>query len=215
MKLVKEHKKTLILTSIIILLPILIGVLLWDKLPAEIPTHFGMNGQPDDWSSKEFAVFVLPLFLLGVHWLCLMATYADPKYSRIPNKIMKLVLWICPFVSLFMSIVTYGYTLYPNLKINLIGYAFVGILFIITGNYLPKCRQNYTVGIKLPWTLHDEENWNRTHRMAGWLWIIGGISFIVASFFDYKNIYMIVGIMILMTLIPVIYSYVYHIRHHS
>lgn len=215
MKNLKEHKKMLILTSIVTLLPILIGIFLWDKLPAEIATHFGANGQPDDWSSKEFAVFGLPLFLLVIHWICLICTSSDPKYHRINDKIFTLLIWICPVVSLFCSILTYGYTLNPNLNINTIGKAFVGIIFIIVGNYLPKCRQNYTVGIKIPWTLHDEENWNHTHRMAGWLWMLGGLFFIIMSFFDVTNIFIIVGPMLGMVIVPIIYSYLYHLKHHK
>lgn len=215
MRVFKEHKKTMIITSLVTLLPMIIGLLLWNKLPAEIATHFGANGQPDDWSSKEFAVFGLPLFLLVIHLICSMCTSADPKYSHISDKIMKLVLWICPFVSLFCAVAIYGYTFYPKLNISTIGCVFVGIIFIIVGNYLPKCRQNYTVGIKIPWTLHDEENWNHTHRMAGWLWILGGLIFIVMGCFGCENVLVMVGLMILMTIIPMIYSYLYHVRHHS
>jgi uncharacterized membrane protein len=56
-----------------------------------------------------------------------------------------------------------------------VGELFVGMILIVIGNYMPKARQNYTIGIRLPWTLANEENWNRTHRIAGYLWLISGI----------------------------------------
>ena len=68
---IKKHLKFLIMTSFIILLPILAGLLLWDQLPEQIPSHWNTDGEIDGWSSKPFAVFGLPLILLAVHWLCM------------------------------------------------------------------------------------------------------------------------------------------------
>ena len=79
----KDYKGTIILTSIIILLPILIGLYLWPQLPDQIATHFDANNQPNGYSSKEFTVFGLPLFMLFVHLMCLAATKADPKSENI------------------------------------------------------------------------------------------------------------------------------------
>ena len=79
----KTDKKTLVVTSIVILVPIIVGCLLWSKLPDMIPTHFGMDGTPNGWSSKPFTVFGIPIFLLGVHWLNLGITSQDPKYENI------------------------------------------------------------------------------------------------------------------------------------
>ena len=82
----------------------------------------------------------------------------------------------------------------------------VGLMFIIMGNYMSKNRQNYTVGIRIPWTLGNEENWDRTHRFASKLWVIGGIIFVINAFI--QSIY-VLGIVIFMAgIIPVIYSFV-------
>ena len=69
MRKLKAERNTIILTSVLILLPVLAGVLLWNRLPEQIPTHFGFNGEPDSWSSRTFTVFFLPLFLLAIHLL--------------------------------------------------------------------------------------------------------------------------------------------------
>ena len=67
----KRNKKTVVVTTIITVLPMLVGLLLWNRLPEQIATHFDANGNPDGWSSRFVAVFGLPLILLAVHWLCL------------------------------------------------------------------------------------------------------------------------------------------------
>ena len=88
---IKQNKLKLIITSIIILLPILAGVILWDKLPAEIPTHFDINGTPDQYSSKAFTVFFFPLLLLFIHWVGILATSIDPKKKNVTKKPFSLV----------------------------------------------------------------------------------------------------------------------------
>ena len=75
------------------------------------------------------------------------------------------------------------------------------------GNYLPKCRQNYTVGIKLPWTLNDINNWNKTHRMAGVLWIICGILFAISAFLGRVGEVSIIILIIVMVCVPTAYSF--------
>lgn len=108
---IRQNKKMLLLTSIITLLPVFIGLFLWNQLPDSVATHFGLDNQPDGYSSKAFAVFGLPLILLAVHLVCVVATKIDPKSKDINKKIFRVLLWICPLVSLFVSTVIYGYSL--------------------------------------------------------------------------------------------------------
>lgn len=211
MTMIKKNKGKIILTSIIILLPILIGLILWGKLPDELPTHWNAEGVVDGWSNKGFAVFGLPLFLFAVHWVCLLATNADPKKQNHADKIVSMVLWICPIVSITMLVFVYGTALGMEFKVDKIMLILMGLMFIIIGNYLPKCKQNYTMGIKLPWTLNDEENWNRTHRMSGKLWVVTGVVTMLCMFLP-ANIMVVVFIVILFVavMVPTIYSYRLH-----
>ena len=90
----------------------------------------------------------------------------------------------------------------------------MGVIFLVTGNYLPKCRQNYTIGIKLPWTLDDEENWNYTHRLAGKLWMIGGVLIILLGFQTVvPPMAVSLTIIVVVTMIPAIASYLYYKKH--
>lgn len=209
----KKYKKTIILTTIVMLLPILIGFLLWDKLPDKVPIHWNAAGEIDGWSSKGFAIFGIPVFLFAVHWICLLMTKVDPKHKNHPDKMMRIVLWICPVISVFMCIVVYGTALGMELMVDKIVIAMVGLMFIIVGNYLPKCQQSYTLGIKIPWTLNDEENWNYTHRIGGRLWVVCGFVFLVSMLLP-TTLMIIVELTVFAVAIavPTICSYLFHRR---
>ena len=207
-----KNKFLIILTTLICLLPMVAGILLWDQLPEQVPSHWGIDGQVDGWSSKEFAVFFFPALMAGIHLLCIFASQLDPKGNNYPPKMIQLVLWICPVLSLLLNSIIYAFALgYDLLNVPTILCALVGILFIFIGNYLPKCRQSYTLGIKLPWTLDDEGNWNATHRFAGWVWLLCGVAMLATAFLGI--FWILVGIMLVAALTPTIYSYLYYRKH--
>ena len=205
---IKKHLKTLIITSIIILLPILAGIILWNQLPDPMPSHWNASGEIDGWSSKPFAVFGLPLILLAAQWLCVLGTSADPKKNNHPTKIVHLVLWIIPVLSVVMHTFVYLIALGYGVRMEVVMPILIGLIFTIIGNYLPKCKQNYTIGIKIPWTLNNEENWNKTHRFAGFLWVVCGIAIMLTGFFG--GIWVFLPIVLLMVLAPFAYSYYLH-----
>lgn len=204
----KKYKGTIILTSVIILLPVIAGLILWDRLPAEIATHFGADNQPNGFSSKAFAVFGLPLIILGLHLLCIIATNTDPKNKNISGKAIAIVLWIIPLTSLILMSVTYAYALGTKMRIGFIVIMLLGILFILLGNYMPKTKQNYTFGLRIPWTLNDKENWVKTHRLAGKLMVLGGAIICATAIFE--NPFIFFPIVIVMVLVPIAYSYKLH-----
>lgn len=205
---IKKNLKLLIITSIVILLPIVAGLILWDKLPAQIATHFDARGSADGFSSKAFAVFGFPVLLLAFHWICTIGTSADPKSKNHSDKILTLVLWICPVISLLFNSLIYAYAMEIPIDIGLVMTLFLGAVFIFIGNYLPKCKQNYTIGIKVLWTLNDEENWNYTHRISGKIWVAGGVIIMLTSFF--RQIWIAVIIMLLIAVVPFAVSYLFY-----
>ena len=205
---IKKNKGKLILTSIVILIPILIGLFLWNKLPDKLPTHWNAEGVVDGWSSKGFTVFGLPAILFVLHWICLLVSSADPKNQNYSEKLLQLVFWICPILSVLLGVISYGTALGMEFKVDKIMLILVGLMFIIIGNYMPKCKQNYTMGIKLPWTLNDEENWNKTHRMAGKLWVISGFLCMLCILVPITvMVVTFIIILVVSTMIPTIYSY--------
>ena len=206
------NKRTLVLTSIVILLPMLFGLALWNKLPEEVPTHFDSSGTPNGYSGRLFAVVGLPLFILACHLFSAVVTRADPKKQNISEKLMNIVLWICPVVSLFASAMVYSYALGYAINVSRAGTFLTGILFVVIGNYLPKCRQSYTVGIKLPWTLDDEDNWYHTHRFASYVWIVLGLAILVIGLLGIFPSILLAATIIAVAL-PALYSFVYAKRH--
>jgi uncharacterized membrane protein len=208
----KDNKKTLIITSILTILPILIGVYFWNRLPDVMATHFGANNEANGFTSKAFAVFGLPLLLLAAEWFGALVTSHDPKKQNISPKMFAFVLWIVPVVSLLGAATIYPYNLGYQIDITFIAELLLGVIFIVVGNYLPKARQNYTIGIKIPWTLANEENWNRTHRLAGYLWVIGGILMVIAALTGIAKTHWMIAVFFALAIVPFVYSYWLHVK---
>lgn len=203
----KIDKKWLLLTSLLILLPVIIGLVLWNKLPDTLPTHFGLDGQADGFSSKFEAVVGMPFVMLGLHLFAVFVTSRDPKAGNVTPKMQKLVYWIIPVILLVIQLMVYGSALGWIHGQARIGNVILALIFIVIGNYLPKIKQNYTVGIKLPWTLDNEENWNKTHRLAGRLWVFAGLFFLVNALFPFSNAYLFAAMLIGAVVAPCVYSY--------
>ena len=203
---IKKNLPKLIITSLITLIPIIIGLILWDNLPDQVPMHWNINGEVDGFATKTQAVFVMPLVLVAFHWICVLVTLLDPKKQNINDKMFTLVLWIIPIISLLCNSMVYATALGHKISVEVIMPLFMGALFVVIGNYMPKCKQSYTLGIKLPWTLDDEENWNKTHRLAGFLWVIGGVVIMASAFLGEFWLFFVV--LVPMVIIPTVYSYI-------
>lgn len=203
-----NSKKEIIISTLICLLPILAGLYLYDRLPETIATHFGANGEANGWSSRAFAVFGLPAFMAGINLLVWFALHTDPKKKNMNPALRTLALWIAPALSVFMYAMTMGNALGYATRIEIVTPLLVGLLFIVVGNYLPKTKQSYTMGIKLPWTLASEENWNRTHRIAGFLWVLGGAVTILLTLLRIWSPWLLFSLItLLLVLVPTVYSF--------
>ena len=202
----KENKKTLFITCAVILLPIIAGLMLWDRLPDRIPTHWGMGGEVDGWSGKGFAVFAMPALMLGIQLLCFFVTASDPKRGNIRRKYLSMVLWIIPVLSVMTSCISYAVALGAQIRVEQVIPGFIGLMFVIIGNYMPKFQQSYTMGIRLPWTLSSEENWNRTHRFGGKIWALGGIGVLFCTLMGWGMASIV--ILAVVVIVPTVYSYV-------
>ena len=203
----KMNKKLLLLTSIVILFPILWGVTIWSQLPNQIPIHFNLVGQANNFQSKPLAVFGLPLFLLLVHLFVIFVTARDPKNRTMNEKMVKVIYWLTPIVSLSVFYLIYSKALGSTTNPSIFVSTLLGLIFVMMGNYMPKLKVNHTIGIRLPWTLNSEENWYKTHRLAGKLWVIGGLILLLEAGLQFAAPY-VMGIVILaIVLIPILYSY--------
>ncbi len=186
----KQYKNTLILSSLVILLPIPVQLLLGRE-----------------WNT----MLLLPLFLLAVHWFCVYWTMKDPKQKNQGRKPTLIILWIMPVLSLFITSIDFALVSGLDFSISTVFCLLFGLMFLIIGNYLPKVKQNSSLGVKVCWTYTSEENWNATHRYAGKLWVIGGIVMTLGAFLpETWALGLMLVVIVLMCTLPVLYSYRYY-----
>ena len=209
---IRNHKKQLIAASALILLPILVGLLLMDRLPEDFATHWGMDGQADGWSSRSFAIFVPPIVMLALFWVCVFFTGKDPGNQDGRNKKpFAMVLWIVPLLSNLCCGMMYALALGAKFSVTNLMLVVMGLLFLVIGNYMPKCQMNSTIGIKVSWAYTSEENWNATHRFAGRVWVIcGGLMMLSALLPGNWGVMIMLFIFIPMAAVPVLYSWRYY-----
>ncbi len=160
--------KTLIITSLVTLVPILFGVLFWNQLPDVIATHFGISGNPDGFSSKGFAVFGLPLLLMALQIFgCIVNDVNAYKHGE-KIKFERFVKWIIPCISIVLQAAIFAFALGGNVDIRRIAMIIVGAEFIGMGNYLPKL--NYIKNYNL-----DTEKARKINRFVGIETVIMGV----------------------------------------
>ena len=206
----KTETKRMILTTAICLLPILAGLALYSRLPEQVPTHFDFNGNPDGWSSRAFAVFGIPGLMAAINLFLHICLEKDPKRANMSAALKHISLWVIPVLSVLTSGLTLGAAMGWPVHVETAIPVLVGGLFLLVGNYLPKTKQSYTMGIRLPWTLDSEENWNRTHRLTGFLWVAAGALCILFTLLHLWNGWLLAGLIALIALLPALYSCCLH-----
>ena len=210
---IKKNKWNLIMSSAVIMLPAVFGLAMWDRLPDTLNTHWGADGVVDGGMSKSYAISILPLIILALHWLCVLATAKDPDNQGQNRKIFSVVLWLCPMISLFANGVVYASAMGWEFEAVKLPALFLGMMFLLLGNYMPKCSRNRTIGIKVKWTLASDENWNATHRLAGRLWVICGVLMMACVFLPDRLMLAVMCVVLLTAVtVPFVYSYVYYRR---
>ncbi|WP_167959190.1 SdpI family protein [Anaerosporobacter faecicola] len=184
-------------------IPLIIGCFWYGQLPNRIAIHFNVGNNPDHYASKAFVVFGLPLLLFALYIIsCVTERYSNK--NRQSEKIQYISRFLVPIISNVVLLIVYVYALGKNVNVGMVAYLLMGFLLIILGNYMPKIRHNNTLGIKIPTTLRSESNWNKTHRLAGYLWIVIGFAFIVFAVLD-VTVPFFIGIAIAF-LVPIGYS---------
>ncbi len=191
-----------VLSSLICLGSMLPGLAIFSRLPEQIVTNFDLSGEPSGYMSKAFAVFGIPAVVAVMQLIMCAATnfFFGGKVDRV-NAIIR---FINPVIMYFVTIMILMYSMGLLSDVMAIMGSLVGLVFIITGNYLPKLRRNFFLGIRTPRTLTDEENWDLTQRFAGGLYIFGGILIFAITL---MKIYIaLIAVTVLLLIIPYIYS---------
>ena len=200
---IKENKIKVIISYVVALLPMIVGICFWDKIGSGNDTALR--------SAKVMATFVIPSFMVLLNTLLLICESYQFKKRRQNKKIIAMMLLITPVISLYASLVFYSIILGWDISIQLMTSLLLGSLFIVMGNYMPKSKQNRTFGLKLRWTLANEDNWNATHRVAGKLWFLIGFIILFTGFLPLVPFIIVFFSMVaLATVIPTVYSYRYY-----
>ena len=220
MRKIKDNLGTFIITLVVLLLPMLAGMILWNQLPNEIATHWGPDGNPDGYSSRAAAVFVMPAFLLALHLIGSLAT-AKKDTGAISNKLFCLLLWICPVMSIVITTFIYATALGYKVNMPFVVLMLLGIIYIVLGNYLPKARQNHFFGVRIKWTLESKKNWEHANGFSAKIMVALGLIYILcavlAIFVEMKTALVVIvcGTLIGAVFAMILYSYLYYLKHNQ
>ena len=185
------------------------GVYFYNLLPDIVPIHWNIEGEVDNYASKNYTVILIPIITLAMLVLFRFLPMLDPKkdkYEKFADIYEIIQAAIIGFFT-YMYFVTMVAALNAEMNVGMYVMFGIGVLFILMGNYLGKVRQNYFVGIKTPWTLENEEVWNKTHRLGGWCFVLAGLIFVAQAFVGVMSIWVFVLAIVISSLVPVGYSY--------
>lgn len=208
-----------ILVALIILLPLAYAATVYPTLPATIPTHFGIDGQPNAWGSRDMIWFTPILFGVistALYLLIRNLPKIDPKKAagapaELYNKLsILLVVFLCAINLVIMYATVTG-----SVNITKVMLPLLGLFFLVMGNYMHSIKPNYFIGLRVPWTLENEDNWRKTHQLMSKYWVAGGVLMTLASLVLPRVAALIVfgAILVVMTVVPVVYSYRYFRSH--
>ena len=180
----KINFKILIITCIMCLVPIIFGIVFYDSLPDEIAIHFDVNNNPDNYASKDFCVFGIPIIMMFIQVFCSITTDIRDENPEANRKAISVIKWIIPTLTVMVYIVTLMYAMNIILEIHRIVFLVLGAMFILIGNYMPKFVGTNSLNIHLhPIKIKDEKLNNTVKRKAGYMLIINGFLFMLSVLF--------------------------------
>lgn len=209
-------------TSLVILLAVLPLVYLlkiYPLLPAIVPTHFGFDGEPNGFSEKQGLIWIVlfvSLISVGTYFMIRHLPRFDPKKtaSQSSGNMQKIAIAAVALLSAITISIIYS-SLHGSISFNKLFKPLMGIFFIVVGNLMYNIKPNYFVGIRVPWTLENIDNWRATHHLGGKLWVLGGILITICSPFlpGKPGEYFFLATTLFLAIVPIIYSFVYFRNH--
>lgn len=191
--------KTFLITSIVCMLPIPLGLALWNKLPDTMAIHFNIYGNPDNFASKDFVVFGLPMLMVVLQAFCCFINDINSHKHGDRKKFTTATKWIIPPLTVVLQIITLGYGLGWNLDIRRLVSFIVGVIFLVIGNYLPKFDyiKNYDV---------NTEKARKINRFIGYESVVMGLLFFVSIFLPPVSSIICLVLLIPYAIISVVYG---------
>lgn len=185
----------------------------YERLPDPLPIHWNFEGQVDHWGPKRFHSWVMALLALGMTLLFPVLARLDPRghnYEAFAPTWERLQTALILFFAYMQGVLLYLIlTPVPARSIAFWMQLGVGVLFVLIGNWMGKIRSNYFVGLRTPWTLEDPQVWQKSQRVAGWTFALGGLVFMAQAWLQWQ-VKWVFGVTIgLMVGLPVVASYVF------
>jgi uncharacterized membrane protein len=202
------------LVALLIIAPFIYGALIFPNLPSRIPTHFNIEGKADAWGGPS-SIFIGPGIMGAVSifvfvLLSNLKKFDPKKYDEANDALYKdFAVLTVAFLSILSLIIIYSSTNADQINVGKLILPLVGLSFAGLGWYMPKFKQNYFVGFKLPWTLENVDNWNETHKVAGTVWMFGGWFQVIATV-SLPMKFGFIGFMLataVMVIVPAVFSY--------
>lgn len=194
----------------IILLTVILWAIAYPKLPAELPTHWGFNGEVNGYSTKLNAMLTQIGIMILLYFSVAFLPKIDPrrqnyKYFSGSYQTIYLSLLVLFFgLNIFVILFGLGY----DIPMSSMGSVVIGIIFIVLGNVMQRVRSNFFIGIRTPWALSNEEVWRKTHRFGGRLFFGGGVLLVLSTFVSAAmRGYVIIGVIAVIVIAPYVYSY--------
>lgn len=190
---------------------------LHDRLPAEIPVHWGFSGAPDRFVPKDQALVSLitpALVMLGTVGLGRLLPWLSPQQFAIDTfrATYEYLMFLMVGFFAWMQGLMLAAALEPTLDLGRWVIAGAYLLFALLGNVLGKVQRNFWVGVRTPWTLASDTVWTQTHRLAAWLFVAGGLVGFVATLAGASGVWLFVGVLVAIAGVPVVYSLVLYKR---
>ncbi|WP_340075767.1 SdpI family protein [Leptobacterium sp. I13] len=204
-----NYKKELPLIGIAII-PLGYLAIMWKHLPERVPLHWNIKGEIDRWGDKSELIMVVCLITALIYLLLYFVPKIDPKkkLGQMGSKFYHLRFIFQLIMSALAIFIIYSS---HNQQVSAPYWLFlgVGLLYVILGNFFQSIKANYFVGIRTPWTLENETVWKATHRMAGKLWVGGGLfSILTTLVLPTKTAsHVFIGITSVLVIVPILYSY--------
>jgi uncharacterized membrane protein len=187
----------------------IIGISFYSLLPDKVASHWNAKGEVDGYMSKFGGLFLMPVISL----VLLLLFIIIPKIDPLKHNIEKFRKYFDGFIVLMMLFLFYLYILTILWNIG-VRFNFVHLLvpifsifFYYCGILIQKAQRNWFIGIRTPWTLSNEQVWNKTHKIGGILFKIAGIISLIGILLPEYALFFVICPVILASLFPVIYSY--------
>lgn len=158
----------------------------WSRVPAEMPVHWNIAGQPDRYGGRAEGLLLIPLLSLGLYGLFLVLPRFDPlgaNYARFSGPYTVLRTSVLSLMAV-IQVVLIASALGWQGNVGTVISVAVGLLFVVLGAMLPRLEPTWFVGIRTPWTLSSQKSWDQTHRVGGWVFIVVGIAMVVLGLID-------------------------------